>query len=126
MRWRLVEGETAEAPPGDGVGHLAAQRLVAEAVAVLEEHHPQVGLDGDRRPADHRVEKGAERLEEPLVVEQLVDLNEVARQSQAALGRMDSHSVSCGFIVLSTVAPISCATGGWSHRDDIRGGSRAP
>ena len=85
MRHRLVERDPAEPPPGDGVGHLAAQRLEAEAVAVLEEHHPQVGLDGDRRPADHRVEERPERLEEPLVVEQLVDLGQVAGQAQATL-----------------------------------------
>jgi hypothetical protein len=82
---RLVERHPAEAPPGDGVGHLPAQRFIAEPVAVLEEHHPQVGLDGDRRPADDRVEERPERLEEPLVIEQRVDLRHVAGQAHAAL-----------------------------------------
>ncbi len=47
--------------------------------------HPQVGLYGDRRPLDDRVEEGSEGLEKAIVVEQLVDVRQVAGQPLAAL-----------------------------------------
>ena len=45
-----VQGNAAEAPPGDRIRGLLAERLVAQAVAVLEVHHPQVTLDLRDRP----------------------------------------------------------------------------
>lgn len=52
-----------------------------------------------------------ERLEEPLLVEQAVDFRQVGGQAQAALrqDRKPLPRVSCGFIVLRTVAPNSLA-----------------
>lgn len=58
------------------IGDLGAQGLEAEAIAVLEDHHPQVGLHRDRGPAVIRAEARPERLEEPRVVQQLVHLGQ--------------------------------------------------
>jgi hypothetical protein len=64
-----AQGDAAKPLPGDRVGDLAAQQLIAQPVAELQEHHPQVGLDRDRRAADDRVEVGAEWLPEHRVVQ---------------------------------------------------------
>ena len=85
---RDTERDPAEPSPRDRVRHLGAQRLVAEPVAVLEEHHPQIRLDRDRRSPETGVEVSPERLEEPLVTQQLVDRRQVSRQHQA-LDRQD-------------------------------------
>src|SRR5215203_5650440 len=52
----------------DRVGDLAAQQLIVEPVAVLEEHQPQVGIDRDRGPAARGIEVGPEGLDERRVV----------------------------------------------------------
>ena len=74
MRHRHAEWDPAEALPGDRVSNFAAERLEAQPVAVLQEHEPQVGLDGHRRAPEHRVEEPSIGLEEEQrVVEQLID-----------------------------------------------------
>jgi hypothetical protein len=49
VRHGLVQADVAEPPPGDRVGDLAAQALVAKLVAMLEVQQPQQGLDRQRR-----------------------------------------------------------------------------
>jgi hypothetical protein len=51
VRDGLVQADVAKPPPGDRVGDLAAQALVAELVAVLEVQQPQQGLDWERGAA---------------------------------------------------------------------------
>ena len=70
MRHLPAQRDAAKPLPGDRVGDLAAQQLVAQPVAELQEHHPQVGLDRDRRAADDRVEVGSERFPEHWGVQQ--------------------------------------------------------
>jgi len=64
-----AQGDAAKPLPGDRVGDLAAQQLIAQLVAELQERHPQVGLDRDRRPPDDRVEVGPERFPKRRVVQ---------------------------------------------------------
>src|SRR5262249_30768281 len=52
----LTRTDPAEPVPRDRVGHPGAQRLVAQAVAELQEHQPQVGLYRHRRAALIRAE----------------------------------------------------------------------
>jgi hypothetical protein len=85
VRHPATQRDATEPPPRQAVGHLRAQRLEPQPVAVLQEHHPHVGLHRDRRPTHHRVEECPERLEEPRVIQQLVDLRQVARQAHQAL-----------------------------------------
>jgi hypothetical protein len=77
-----AQGDAAKPLPGDRVLDLAAQQLIAQPVAELEEHHPQVGLDRDRRAADDRVEVGPERFPECGVVQQVVDPGQLGGQPQ--------------------------------------------
>ena len=77
---RRLEPDPAEPPPTDRVGHLDTQPLIAQPVAVLQEHQPQIGLDRDRRPPSAGIEERPKRNEEPPVIEQHVDLGELARQ----------------------------------------------
>ena len=85
VRHPCPQRHPAEPSPRQAVGHLGTQRFEAEPVPVLEDHHPQVGLHRDRRPTVRRVEERPERLEEPRVVQQPVDLAQVARQAHQAL-----------------------------------------
>jgi hypothetical protein len=85
VRHRAAQRHPAEPPPRQAVGHLGAQRFEPEPVAVLQEHHPQVGLHRDRRTTVRRIEERPERLEEPRVIQQRVDLAQVARQAHQAL-----------------------------------------
>ena len=87
MRNRHSEWDPTKALPGDGIGHFAAERLEAQPIAVLQEHEPQVGLDGHRRTPEHLVEVGSERLEELGIVEQIVDSLELGGHSQTHLGK---------------------------------------
>ncbi len=76
MRHRIGDPDPTEASPGDGIGDLGTQGLEAEPIPEAEEHHPQIGLHRDRRPADRRIEERLERLEEHRVVEQTIHLIE--------------------------------------------------
>jgi hypothetical protein len=86
MRHRIGDPDTTEAPPGDGVSDLGTQGLETEPIPEAEEHHPQLGLHRDRRPADRRIEERLERLEEHRVVEQTINLLKPGRKA-AELGR---------------------------------------
>ena len=70
MRYPGAETDPAEPLPRDRVGHLTAHRLEAELVAKLQEHHPQVGLQGDRRSPQPFVEEPDERGEEHRIIQQ--------------------------------------------------------
>src|SRR5262249_33553394 len=56
--------DPTEAPPSERVGDLLAERLVAEPVAVLEVHQPQIRLDRDRRTSAPRGQPRAKRRKE--------------------------------------------------------------
>jgi hypothetical protein len=77
----LIQGDAAEPPPGDRVGNLAAQRLVAELVAVLQVQQAQQGGDRDRRAAQPPVKQRPPRGDEPLVVQVGVDPGELNGQA---------------------------------------------
>jgi hypothetical protein len=85
VRQPAVDVDAAEPPPRDRVGHLGAQRLVAEAVAVLEEHQPQIRLHRDRRAAHPGGEMRDEWREKPFVVQPGVDPFQLGGQPQADL-----------------------------------------
>jgi hypothetical protein len=85
MRHRPTQRDPAEPLPGDRVGHLPAQRLEPQPVAVLQEHQPQVGLDRDRRPPQRGVEERPVRFEEHRVVQQPVNRLQLCRQPQEGL-----------------------------------------
>ena len=74
MRSGIGDPDTTEASPGEGIGDLGAQGFEAESIPEAQEHHPQVGLHRDRRPADHRIKERDKRLEEHRVVEQVIHL----------------------------------------------------
>ena len=127
VRHGIGDGDAAEASPGQGVGHLGAERLEAEPVAEAQEHHAQVGLHRDRRPAEHRVEVRDEGLEEDRVVEQAVDLFEPWWKGQE-LGREDCFPQGGLRVYLGAQhdGSIHSGKGVWSHRCFIRARTRAP
>jgi hypothetical protein len=106
-----AQWDAAEPLPGDRVGDLAAQQLVAQLVAELQEHQPQVGLDRDRRTADDRVEVGPERLDERRVVQQPVHPGQLAGQPERLGGRIASHSEGWGLVVRSITLQSVVAQG---------------
>ena len=86
--------DPTEAPPGEGVGDLGTQGLEAEPIPEAQEHHPQVGLHRDRRPADLGIEERLERLEEHRVVEQDdPPARALVGGGMNSGGRIASHSV---------------------------------
>ena len=87
VRHRPIQRDPAEAAPGDGVGHLSAQRLEAQPVPVLEHHHPDVGLDGDGGPPVAGVEVGPKRPKKAPVVQQPIHLGQPWGQAPALLGQ---------------------------------------
>jgi hypothetical protein len=80
VRHSATQGDAAEPLPADRVGDLAAQQLIAQPVAELQEHQPQVGIDRDRGTADDRVEVDPERLDEHRVVQQPVHHGQLGGQ----------------------------------------------
>jgi hypothetical protein len=81
--WHLpAQGDAAKPLPGDRIGHLTTQRLIAQPVPELQKHHPQVGLHRDRRPADPSIEMPSERREEPRIVQQRIHPTQLDRQHQ--------------------------------------------
>lgn len=112
LRHRHAEGDVAEPPPRDGVGHLPAEDLVAELVAKLEEHHAQVGLDRSRPPALVGVEMRPIGLKERLVVQQGVDPGQLGRQVQAALRQDRLPQALVGVLGHEHGASFPCATRG--------------
>src|SRR5439155_11937228 len=80
VRDATVQRDPTEPPPGQRVGHLPAQRLVTQPVAVLEKHQPQIGLDRDRRAARGGGQPPPKRLQEALLIEQRIDRGQLPRQ----------------------------------------------
>jgi hypothetical protein len=86
--WHLsAQGDAAEPLPADRVGDLAAQQLVAQPVAELQEHHPQVGVQRDRRPAQRGVEVRSQRGQKHRIVQQSVNGCQFSRQQPARFGQ---------------------------------------
>jgi hypothetical protein len=77
-----AQGDAAESLPADRVGDLTAQQLIAQPVAVLEEHQPQVGVDRDRGPAAPGIEVDLEGLDEHRVVQQPVHPGQLGGQPE--------------------------------------------
>ena len=86
MRHRPVQWDAAKPPPGDRVGHLPAQRLIAQPVAKLQKHQPQIGLHWCRRPPYPRIEERHERGEERRVVQQRIDASQLLGQPLQLFG----------------------------------------
>jgi hypothetical protein len=110
VRHLAAEWDVAEPLPRDRVGDLAAQQLIAQPVAVLVEHQPQVGIDRDRGTAAHRIEVGPEGLDEHQVVSSRSTLVSSAGSPSTLAGKIASHRLACGLVVRSTPPPIRCAT----------------
>ena len=88
VRHPSAQRDAAEPLPRDRVGHLPTQRLVAQPVAELQKHQPQIGLHRYRRPTLTSVEERHERLEEHRVVQQHIHPRKLARHHQR-LSRQD-------------------------------------
>jgi hypothetical protein len=86
MGHRHPQGDPTKALPADGVGHLTAQGLEAQAIAVLQEHQPQVGLDGKRWATERSIEVGHEGLEKCRIVEETVHPLQLGGHPEAHLG----------------------------------------
>lgn len=86
MGHRCAQRDPAEPLPGDRVGHLPAQGLEAEPVAVLQEHQPEVGLDRHRRAPQGGVEVHPERLEEGRIIQEAIDRLQFVGHPQAHFG----------------------------------------
>jgi hypothetical protein len=120
MRHPGPQRDPAEPHPADRVGDLAAQRLIAQPVAVLQEHHPQVGLDRDRRPA-------AEPREVRLIRAKNAGSSSSASAAASAAGScwysggsIGSHRVWAKFLVTSICTGIPSITGVSVHDLVIR------
>ncbi len=81
VRDGLVQADVAEPPPGDRVGDLAAQALVAELVAVFEVQQSQQGLHRERGAAQPGRKQCPPRRNEAFVVEVGVDAGELVGQT---------------------------------------------
>ena len=82
MRHPPVQADPAEPPPGDRITDLPAQAFIAQPVPELEGHQPQVALDRDGRPPEHRVEVRRERREERRIIQQRIHPRQLLRQPQ--------------------------------------------
>jgi hypothetical protein len=110
VRHLPAQGDATKPLPGDRVGDLAAQQLIAQPIAELQEHHRQVGLDRDRWPADHWVEVGPEEFPQPRVVQQVVHPGQLGGQPEDG-GRHDRFPQAVlGLVVGSINAPMGCGT----------------
>jgi hypothetical protein len=87
VRHPPAQRDAAKPLPADRVGDLPAQQLITQPVAVLEEHHAQVGVDGDRWAATQGGEVLAERRDEPGIVQQPVDRGELVGQAEQVGGQ---------------------------------------
>src|SRR6478752_9102229 len=56
MRHSGPERDTAKPLPGNRIGHLPTQHLIAQPVAKLQKHQPQVGLHRNRWTTDSSIE----------------------------------------------------------------------
>jgi hypothetical protein len=58
------------------------QQLIAQPVAELQKHQPQIGLHRDRRATDPGIEIGSERREEHRIIQQRIHPSQLGRQHQ--------------------------------------------
>jgi hypothetical protein len=87
VRYLPAQRDAANPLPGDRIGDLAAHQLIAQPVAELQEHHPQVGVQRDTGAADARIEVAGQRGQERRGVEQGVDPGQLGGQPQAGVGQ---------------------------------------
>ncbi len=88
MRHPGTKRNPAKSLPGNRIGHLPAQRLIAQPVAELQKHQPQIGLHRNRRTTDPGIEIRRERREEHRIIQQHIHPAQLGRQHQQ-LGRQD-------------------------------------
>jgi len=80
MRHRPVQRDPAKPPPSDRIGDLPTQRLIAQPVAELKKHQPQIRFHRRRRTTHPRVETRHERGEERLIREQRINASQLLGQ----------------------------------------------
>jgi hypothetical protein len=108
-----VERDPAEPSPDDRVGHLAAQRLITQPMAELEEHQPQVDLHRRGGPAQPRMEERYERREERRIVEQRSDpASSSGSRSSSSGSTPQNHLAAC---VRSIRPRLPCSPPGSGH-----------
>jgi hypothetical protein len=80
MRNLAIQRDPAKPPPGDRIGYLPAQAFVAQPVAKLQKHHPQIRLHRRRWPTHPRIEERHKRCKERGVIQQRIHPSQLARQ----------------------------------------------
>ena len=115
VRHLAIQRDPAKPPPGDRIGHLGAQALIAQPVAELEEHQPQIALHRRRWPAEHRVEVRRERGEERRVIQQRVHPRQLLRQPQHLRRKNDSHNEGRSPMVRNMMTSIPSSPRGRGH-----------
>jgi len=93
------------------IGHLPAQHLIAQPVAELQEHQPQVGLHRDRRATDAGIEIRCKRREEHRIIQQRIHASQLSGNTNNSDGKIASHNVGWSLTVLSTMASIPPSQG---------------
>ena len=83
----LLIADAAEPPPSNRVGHLGDKGFVAELVAELEVHQPQIRRDRHTGPSLGLVESRQERLHEPLVLKQDINAGQFLGQRTQFFGK---------------------------------------
>ena len=86
--------------------HLSAQRLIAQPVAELQEHQPQIGLHRDRRPTDPGIEVRHERRKNTGSSSSASTRANSPGNTNNSDGKIASHNVGWSFTVLNTMASI--------------------
>ena len=81
MRHLPIQRDPAKSPPADRVADLGAQALIAQPVAELQEHQPQVALRRRGRTPQHRVKVLRKRREEHRVIQQRIDPAQLSWQA---------------------------------------------
>src|ERR1035437_1151117 len=81
-----LQADPAGAPPGERVRDLLDQGLVDQAVAVLQVHESEIGVDGHRGSSDPAVEAAHEGREEAGIVEYSIDPGQLLGKEADDLG----------------------------------------
>jgi hypothetical protein len=82
MRHLPIQRNPAKPPPGDRIAHLPTQRLIAQPVAKLQKHQPQIALHRCRWPTHPWIEERHKRCEERRIVQQRVHPRQLFGQPQ--------------------------------------------
>ena len=93
---------------------------VSNPIAVLEDHHPQVGLDRDRRPTVARVEEPRNGARNRPSSNNRSTSASPGGSPRHCSGKMASHNVGLAFIVRIVMARIPSRTRGSGHHLNIR------